>query len=126
LRDRPRPLRDLCAIDRMKVELVQLHGKPRFRTDRVRESVSGRHAVFGLGDHGDVVALSLERVQDAGEERATKTRAAMLGLDGDLGPPDVSVLGVFQISRRDAVAGEPAAAVSRYEDRAPLPGRPGA
>ena len=44
--------------------------------------------------------------------------------DGDLGPTDMGVLGVLEISRRDAVAGEPAAAVSCHKDRAPLAGRP--
>src|SRR5438045_2484569 len=42
--------------------------------------------------------------------------------DGDLGPTDMCVLSVLEISRRDAVAGEPAAAVSCHEDRAPLAG----
>ncbi len=35
------------------------------------------------------------------------------------------VVGVFQIPHADSVAGQPASAVSRNEDHAPLPGRPG-
>jgi hypothetical protein len=126
LRSGPRPLRDLRPIDSAKVELVHLHGEPCLRADRGGEGFTGRHAVGRLGDHREVIALAVERPQDASEERTTKTAAPVLRFDRDLRPADVRVLGVLEIPRSDAVAGEPASTVSRNEDRAPLSGWPGA